>query len=51
MAFWRDDVAVKAEEVTGFEEGQPVALNGVEYADPVELMLEATASAAATAWA
>ena len=24
-----------------FEEGQPVALNGVEYADPVELMLEA----------
>ena len=42
VAFWRDDVAVKAEEVTvRFEEGQPVALNGVEYADPVELMLEA----------
>ena len=33
VAFWRDDVAVKAEEVTvRFEEGQPVALNGVEYA-------------------
>src|SRR3546814_17693301 len=32
----------KAEEViVRFEEGQPVALNGVEYADPVELLLEA----------
>ncbi len=42
QAFWRDDVAVKAEEVTvRFEEGVPVALNGVEYADAVELMLEA----------
>ena len=42
VAFWRDDVKVDAEEVTvRFEEGQPVALNGVEYADPVELMLEA----------
>lgn len=42
VAFWRDDVKVAAEEVTvRFEEGQPVALNGVEYADPVELMLEA----------
>ena len=42
VAFWRDDVAVKAEEVTvRFEEGHPVALNGVEYSDPVELMLEA----------
>ncbi len=42
VAFWRDDVTVQAEEVTvRFEEGQPVALNGVEYSDPVELMLEA----------
>ena len=42
VAFWRDDVAIKAEEVTvRFEEGQPVALNGVEYANPVELLLEA----------
>src|SRR3546814_5563821 len=42
VAFWRDDVQVKAEEVTvRFEEGQPVALNGVEFADSVELLLEA----------
>ncbi|CAM5190112.1 Argininosuccinate synthase OS=Castellaniella defragrans OX=75697 GN=argG PE=3 SV=1 [Castellaniella defragrans] len=42
VAFWKDAVAVKAEEVTvRFHEGQPVALNGREYADPVELMLEA----------
>jgi argininosuccinate synthase len=42
VAFWRDDVEVKAEEVTiRFEEGQPVALNGVEYSDSVELLLEA----------
>jgi len=42
VAFWRDDVEVKAEEVrVRFEEGRPVALNGVEYTDLVELMLEA----------
>ena len=42
VAFWREDVAVKAETVTvRFEEGMPVALNGVEYRDPVALMLEA----------
>jgi argininosuccinate synthase len=42
VAFWRDDVAVKAEEVTvRFEEGQPVALNGTEFTDPVELLMEA----------
>jgi argininosuccinate synthase len=42
VAFWKDDVAVKAEQVTvRFEEGQPVALNGKHYADPVELILEA----------
>ncbi len=42
VAFWRDDVEVKAEEVSvRFEEGRPVALNGREFADPVELMLEA----------
>jgi argininosuccinate synthase len=41
-AFWRDDVPVKAEEVTiGFHEGTPIALNGVEFPDHVELMLEA----------
>jgi argininosuccinate synthase len=42
VAFWRDDVEVKREEVTvRFHEGFPVALNGVEIADPVELLLEA----------
>lgn len=42
VAFWRDDVEVKRETVTvRFEEGQPVALNGKAFNDPVELMLEA----------
>ncbi len=42
VAFWRDDVQIAKEEITvRFEEGRPVALNGVEYADAVELMLEA----------
>ena len=42
VAFWREDVAIKAEEVTvRFEEGMPVALNGVEYRDPVALLAEA----------
>ena len=42
LDFWRDDVEIKREEITvRFEEGLPVALNGVEYPDPVALMLEA----------
>src|SRR6201995_1053859 len=42
VAFWRDDVEVKREEVSvRFNEGVPGALNGVEYADPVALMMEA----------
>jgi len=42
VAFWRDDVEVKREEVSvRFEEGRPVALNGVVYANPVDLLLEA----------
>jgi argininosuccinate synthase len=42
VPFWRDDVTIRREEVTvRFEEGRPVALNGVEYANPIELMLEA----------
>src|SRR5687767_1434771 len=42
VPFWRDDVAVKREEVSvRFEDGQPVALNGITFKDPVELMLEA----------
>ncbi|HLU15175.1 MAG TPA: argininosuccinate synthase [Burkholderiaceae bacterium] len=42
VAFWRDDVQIPAETVTVcFEEGQPVALNGQEFSDNVELFLEA----------
>jgi len=42
VAFWREDVSVKAEQVTvSFEEGFPVSLNGKRLEDPVELMLEA----------
>jgi argininosuccinate synthase len=42
VAFWKEDVAIPAEEVTvRFEEGRPVALNGVEYPDLVALILEA----------
>ena len=42
VAFWKDEVEVKREEVTvRFEEGRPVALNGKEYPDLVELILEA----------
>jgi argininosuccinate synthase len=41
-AFWRDDVEIKREEVVvRFEEGFPVALNGKQFPDPVELLLEA----------
>ena len=42
VAFWRDEVTVAREEVTvRFEEGRPVALNGVEYGDLVTLIMEA----------
>jgi argininosuccinate synthase len=42
VAFWRDEVEVRREEVTvRFEEGHPVALNGMRFASPVELLLEA----------
>jgi argininosuccinate synthase len=44
VAFWRDDVAVKAESVTvGFQEGTPTTLNGKSFPDPVDLVLEANA--------
>jgi argininosuccinate synthase len=44
VAFWKDSVAVKTERVTvRFEEGHPVSLNGVSFADPVALMMEANA--------
>ena len=42
VAFWRDDVPVAREEVSvRFHQGMPIALNGVEYSDPVELLMEA----------
>jgi argininosuccinate synthase len=42
--FWREDVSIKPEVVTlRFDEGQPVALNGMSYNDPVRLMLDANA--------
>jgi len=44
VAFWRDDVAVKAEKVTvRFEEGVPVALNDQSFGDAVALFSEANA--------
>ena|SRR5690625_69804 len=42
VASWRDDVSIKTEQISvRFEEGRPVALNGVEYSNLVELFLEA----------
>ena len=44
VAFWRDDVSVKPETVSvRFDEGRPVALNGIAFADEVALVLEANA--------
>ena len=44
VAFWRDDVAVKAERVSvRFEEGQPVAINGQAFTDALALFTEANA--------
>ena len=42
VAHWRPDVTIEPEEVTvGFDEGEPVTLNGHNFATPVELVLEA----------
>ena len=42
VAFWKDEVIVKAETVSvRFEEGQPVALNGETFANTVDLIMEA----------
>jgi argininosuccinate synthase len=42
LAFWRDDVPIKRESVViRFEEGLPVALNGITFQDSVQLLLEA----------
>src|SRR5438128_1166368 len=44
VAFWRDDISIKPETVAvRFEEGRPVALNGVGFSDDVALLLEANA--------
>ena len=42
VPFWREDVEIRREEVSiRFEEGHPIALNGMSFGDPVGLMLEA----------
>jgi len=42
VASWRDDMMVKPETVSvRFEDGRPVAVNGIAYDDAVALMLEA----------
>ncbi|KAG0164286.1 hypothetical protein DFQ30_010198, partial [Apophysomyces sp. BC1015] len=42
VASWRDDVRIAHEDVTvRFEQGSPVAINGVEFDSDVELLLEA----------
>ncbi len=44
VAFWKDEIVVKREEVTvHFEEGQPVALNGKRFDSLVDLILAANA--------
>ena len=44
VAFWREDAKVRNEKVSiEFAEGQPVALNGQRFSDPVKLMAEANA--------
>ncbi|ETW97962.1 MAG: argininosuccinate synthase [Candidatus Entotheonella factor] len=44
VPFWQRDLDIAPEDVTvGFVEGYPVSLNGREYSDPIELVLEANA--------
>lgn len=44
VASWREDVEIASEEVTvTFDAGRPVSINGIEYPDPVALVLEANA--------
>ncbi len=44
VASWREDVEIATEEVSiTFDAGRPVSINGVDYTDPVELVLEANA--------
>jgi argininosuccinate synthase len=42
VPFWRDGVDVRPETITlKFHEGMPVAINGVEYEDQVQMVLDA----------
>jgi argininosuccinate synthase len=42
VPFWRQDLEIKPEDVSiRFEEGQPVAINGLTFNDGVKLILEA----------
>ncbi|MCT6882333.1 MULTISPECIES: argininosuccinate synthase [unclassified Snodgrassella] len=42
VAFWDEQITIKPEEVSvRFAEGVPVALNGIEFNDPVALIMEA----------
>jgi argininosuccinate synthase len=42
VPFWREEVEVRPETITlKFHEGMPVAINGVEYKDDVQMVLEA----------
>ncbi|MDT3316115.1 argininosuccinate synthase [Microbacterium sp. KSW4-11] len=44
VRFWDPEVEIKTEDVSiTFEAGRPVAINGVEYADAVALVMEANA--------
>ncbi|GAB2756159.1 argininosuccinate synthase [Nocardioides pakistanensis] len=44
VKFWDPSVEIETEDVTvAFEEGRPVAINGVKYDDPVALVREANA--------
>src|SRR5215213_3629323 len=44
VRFWDPAVAIETEDVTiRFDRGQPVAINGVDFPDPVALVLEANA--------
>ena len=44
VRFWDPEVEIPAEDVTvTFEQGRPVAINGKEFADAVDLVLEANA--------
>ncbi len=44
VAHWRPEVDIDAEEITvSYEQGLPVAINGVRFASPVDLVLEANA--------